>query len=159
MYAARRQHRHVPFAGHDPKVVGECFAARSLWALGYPDRAIARLEGALTLARELSYAQSLILATDFAVHIHQLRGDAARARAHADAVITLAEEYGQEMWGAFANAHRGWALVQQGEAAEGIDELRRGLAAYDAAGQRYAGRTSLVCWRRRWPVSGASRKG
>ena len=81
---------HLMFAGQDPKVVAECFAARALWALGYPDQAVERVRRALMLATEISHAESLVIANHFAAHIHQLRGEASSAKDRAETVIALA---------------------------------------------------------------------
>jgi predicted ATPase len=51
-------------------------------------------------------------------------------------VVALGEEYGLEVWLAFGLIQRGWTRAEQGEAAEGIDEIRRGLAAYEATGAK-----------------------
>jgi predicted ATPase len=40
------------------------------------------------------------------------------------------------LWSAFGSINRGWARVEQGEVEEGINELQRGLAAYEATGAR-----------------------
>ena len=41
--------------GHDPGVACRACAARTLWLLGYPEQALARVHDALTLAHELSH--------------------------------------------------------------------------------------------------------
>ncbi len=136
LYETSRHHAYASFVGHDPKVVSDCFAARALWALGDPDGALARIDEGVALARTLGHALSLVLAIDFAAHIHQLRGEPARTRERADEVIALADEYGLELWSAFGHIYRGWASAQRGEVDEGVQELRSGLAAYDATGAR-----------------------
>src|SRR4029450_7811400 len=50
------QHRAPVFRiGQDPGVGCRAYAARTLWVLGYPDQALARLHDALALAQELSH--------------------------------------------------------------------------------------------------------
>ena len=117
-------------------MVSDCFAARALWALGYPDQALERVERALSLAQELSHVETLVIANHFAAHLHQLRGEAPRAQERSETVVALGEEYGLELWVAFGNMNRGWAAVEQGHVEEGIDGLRRGLAAYEATGAK-----------------------
>jgi DNA-binding winged helix-turn-helix (wHTH) protein/predicted ATPase len=128
--------RQVTFAGQDPKVVSECFAARSLWALGHSDRALERVRAGLALATELGHAESLVIAHHFAAHLHELRDETAMARTHAESVLELAEEAGLVLWAAFGHMIRGWTRVQVGDTDEGIQELQRGLAAYDATGAK-----------------------
>jgi len=127
---------HASFAGQDPKVVSECFAARAHWALGNPDRAMERLSRGVSLAHSLSHPESQVVATHFAAHLHQLRGEPSETQERAETVIALADEYGLELWVAFGHIHRGWALAEQGQVDEGIQELRRGLADYEATGAR-----------------------
>ena len=124
------------FAGQDPKVVSDCFAARALWALGYPDRAMERVERALSHAQQLAHVETLVVANHFAAHLHQLRGEAPEAQERSETVVALAEEYGLELWVAFGHMTRGWAAVAQGHGDDGITAMRRGLAAYAATGAR-----------------------
>ena len=136
LYESAGIRSHSSFAGQDPKVVSDCFAARALWALGYPDQALERVERALSLAQELSHVETLVIAHHFAAHLHQLRGEAPRAQERSETVVALGEEYGLELWVAFGNMNRGWAAVEQGHVEEGIDGLRRGLGAYEATGAK-----------------------
>jgi DNA-binding winged helix-turn-helix (wHTH) protein/tetratricopeptide (TPR) repeat protein len=124
------------FAGQDPLVVSQCFSARALWALGDGDGAATRLAHGLAVARELGQTETLVIAQHFAAHLHQLRGETALALQHAESVIELAEEAGLVLWAAFGHMNRGWARVEQSGDDDGIQELQRGLAAYDATGAR-----------------------
>jgi DNA-binding winged helix-turn-helix (wHTH) protein/tetratricopeptide (TPR) repeat protein len=131
-----RRPLHVSFAGQDPKVVSDCFAARALWALGDTDRATQHIERALALASDLSHAETLAIAHHFAAHLYQLREDAATARQHAETVIDIADESGLVLWSAFGHMNRGWARVEEGQTDGGIQELQRALAAYEATGAK-----------------------
>ena len=136
LYDPERLRGRVPFAGWHPNVVSHCFAARALWMLGYPDQALARIERGVSVARHLAHDESLIVAMHFAAHLHQLRGEAALSQDRAETVIEMSEEYGLAMWIACGHINRGWARVEQGDLAEGVDELRQGLAAYEATGAK-----------------------
>ena len=127
---------HGSFPGQDPEVTSDCYAARALWALGYPEQAVARAGRALAVARDLSHTESVVVATYFAAHVHQLCGEAFIAHQHAETVVSLAEEYGLAVWIGLGRMIRGWALVDQGSLSEGIEELRDGLSAYQATGAR-----------------------
>jgi len=52
----------------------------------------------------------------------------------AEAVIALATTQGFPQWWALGIVLRGWALAEQGQAAEGVAEIRQGLAAWRATG-------------------------
>jgi predicted ATPase len=136
LYPAHRNHRYNIFIGRDCKVVCECFAARALWALGYPDQAAERVADALATARELGHPQSLVVALHFSAQLHQLRGEVALAYEHAKEAFELADEYGLELWLAYGNINMGWAEAELGNAQQGIEQIQRGLAAYEATGAK-----------------------
>jgi DNA-binding winged helix-turn-helix (wHTH) protein/predicted ATPase len=129
-----RQNR--AFAGQDPAVTSECYAARALWALGYPDRALIRIDRARALAHPTSPTETRVIATYFAAHVYQLRGEARAAQDHAESAIALADDYGLSVWVALSRIIRGWARVEQGASEDGTDEIRRGIASYEATGAR-----------------------
>jgi DNA-binding winged helix-turn-helix (wHTH) protein/predicted ATPase len=136
LYEAGRLPGQASFAGQDPKVVAGCYAAKAMWALGYPDRALERIDRAVSLAQQISHAESLVVAMHMASLLHQLRGEAAPAQERAETAIALADDHGLELWSASGSINRGWARVEQGRVEEGIDELQRGLMAYEATGAR-----------------------
>ena len=131
--------RHESLTGQSPRVVADCIAARALWALGFPDAALQRVERALSLAREFSRGESLLIASHYAAHLHLLREEPSDARELAETVIGIAEEYGLPLWHAFGHMTHGAACVAQGAIQPGVDELRRGLAMYE--------RTEAAVWR------------
>ena len=109
-------------------------AACTLWLLGYPEQALARLHEALALARALSHPYSLALARWYAAIVFQLRRDLPAVHEHAEATVALATEQGFPLWAAAGMSIRGWALVMQGQGEEGMAQLRQGLADYRATG-------------------------
>ncbi|HEY1309068.1 MAG TPA: AAA family ATPase [Vicinamibacterales bacterium] len=132
----QRDRAATAFAGQDPVVTSECYAAKALWALGYPDRAVVHLERAFALAGPAAPAETRVIASYFAAHLYQLRGDARTAQHHAESAILLADDYGLSTWLALARVIRGWARVEQGAIETGIAELQRGLDTYLATGAR-----------------------
>jgi predicted ATPase len=120
--------------GEHPVVVCQCFAAHGLWCLGYPDRALARIQDAITLARQLAHPVMLVQALDFAAWIHQCPREAQLTREQAEATIALATEYNILFFLAHANTLAGWALVELGQRTKGIAQLRQGLAAHRSTG-------------------------
>jgi predicted ATPase len=136
LYATHRNHRYAAFIGHDCKVVSECFAARALWALGYPDRAEERMAAALAHARDLGHPQTSVVAAHFLAQLHQLRGEVTLAHERAKEVVELADEYGLDLWLAFGNIDLGWAEAELGKAETGVDRMQSGLAAYETTGAK-----------------------
>jgi predicted ATPase len=49
-------------------------------------------------------------------------------------MVTLATEHGFQQRLANGLTYRGWALAEQQQVEEGIEQIRRGIAAYQAAG-------------------------
>src|SRR5262249_16645 len=126
----------ITFMGHDCKVVTESYAARALWSLGFSDRALERVNRAVTLSETLAHAQSMAIAFHLAAEILNLRGEYAAAASRSQSLIALADEYSLELWLACANVDLGWAQIEQGQLDEGIENVRRGLAAQERTGAK-----------------------
>jgi predicted ATPase len=75
--------------------------------------------------------------------LHEFRREAEVVRECAEAVLALAREQGFQRWEAWGTISGGWALVEQGQGAEGIAQIRQGLTAWQAAGQEL-GRPSFL---------------
>src|SRR5262249_12481240 len=147
-FAAARQHleegiahytpdqRRAPVfrMGHDPGVACRGFAAMTLWLLGYPEQALARIHEALTLAHELSHAVSLAYARCLAAFVYQYRLDVPVVHAQAEAAVALSTEQGFPLWAAYGTSVRGWPLALRGEGEAGLAQLRQGIAAQRATG-------------------------
>ncbi len=118
----------------NPGVAMPCFAAWALWFLGQPDQALGRMQGALTLARELSEPHGLAHALLFAAILHQLRREARLAQERAEAAIAVSREHGLVLYQAMATVTRGWALIERGRLEEAIEQVRQGLAGHQTTG-------------------------
>jgi TOMM system kinase/cyclase fusion protein len=130
-----QQHRaHAFLYGYDSGVHGLSFGAWALWYLGYPDQALRRVHDALRLAQDVSHPFSLGFALAFAAWLHQLRREGHAAHERAAALIALATDQGFPFWDSWGTVLRGWALAEQGQCAEGIAQLRQGIAAWRATG-------------------------
>ena len=131
-----QQHRAHAFldVGTDPGVLCLIYAAHVLWLLGHPDQALTKSRQALALAQDLSHSFSLAYALDFAAFLHRLRREEQAAQEQAEAAMTLSTTQGFPLWLAFGMILRGGTLAAQGQAAEGIAQIRRGLAAVQATG-------------------------
>jgi predicted ATPase/class 3 adenylate cyclase len=120
--------------GQDPGVVCRGFAARTLWLLGYPAQALARVHEALALAHELSHPFSLAYARCVTAYVYQFRRDVPAVHEQAEAAVALATEQGFPLWIALGTSLRGWALAMQGQSKAGMAQLRQGIAACRATG-------------------------
>jgi TOMM system kinase/cyclase fusion protein len=130
-----QQHRsHAFLYGYDSGVHCLSFGAWALWYLGYPDQALRSIHDALTLAQELSHPFSHAFALAFAAWLHQLRREGQAAQERAAAAIALSTDQGFPFWEAWGTILRGWAQAEQGQSAEGIAQMRQGIAAWRATG-------------------------
>jgi len=129
------QHRAPAFRiGQDPGVACRVHAALTLWLLGYPAQALARLHEALALAQELAHPYSLAYARCWAAMVSQLRRDVPAVHKQAEAVVTLSTEQGFPQLAAIGTIVRGWALAMQGQGEEGLAQIRQGITSCRATG-------------------------
>ncbi len=118
--------------GQDLGVGCRANVARTLWLLGYPAQALARLHDALTLAHELSHPYSLAFARCWAAYVYQFRRDMSAVHEHAEATVALSTEQGFPIWASWGTSLRGWALALQGQGEAGMAQVLQGIAAWRA---------------------------
>jgi DNA-binding winged helix-turn-helix (wHTH) protein/tetratricopeptide (TPR) repeat protein len=130
-----KRHRDDAFTyAQNPGVAMRCFAAWALWFVGLPDQALARVNEAVTLARESSDPHGLAQALFFATVVHQLRQEPEKTQENAEAAIQVCRERGLVLYQAMATASRGWALVLQNRQEEGLEQLGEGLTNHRLTG-------------------------
>ncbi len=134
LYDPALHRSHTQLYGADPGVTCRCYAAVTLWVLGYPDQALARILEARAIAEEIAQPVNVAFALTFGALVHQLRGEVEATRAWADAAVALATEQVLPFFAALASIFRGWAWCKDGSPDRGIAEIERGLAALPAAG-------------------------
>ena len=120
--------------GDDPAVVCLSHTAMTSWFLGEPDRALECSAQALACARETGLPHGLVFALTYSCWCRLLRREGALARAHVEQLLTVAAAGDFPYWLAQGTAIRGWVLIDEGRVEDGIAEIRRGLAAYEALG-------------------------
>jgi predicted ATPase len=131
----RRDSRALVFRmGQAPGVVCRAEAAWTLWLLGYPAQALARLQDALAVARELSHPFSLAYARCVAAYVSQFRRDVPAVYEQAEAAVALATAQGFALWAAYGTSLRGWALAMQAQDEEAMAQIRQGITAFRATG-------------------------
>jgi predicted ATPase len=136
LYDSQHPRTHVFPSGQDLGVLSLTYDAMALWMLGYPDQALEQTHKALSLAQELSQPWTLAVARGYAAVVHALRGDRQAVHERAGATIHLATEQGFPSWVARGTMLRGWALAEQGQAVDGLAQMRQGLAIWQATGQK-----------------------
>jgi predicted ATPase len=107
-----------------------CHAALSLWLQGAPEQALAQVHEARLLAQELSHPYSLAFAFQHVARLHQWRRDVPETLTWTEAMIALCAEHGFGQYGSQGSLLHGGALVSQGQAEEGLNQLHQSLTAY-----------------------------
>ncbi len=110
----------------------------NLWFLGYPDRALDRLNWASEVAQH-PLAPKDILADihGFATYIYELRGEPAQMKARAAARLALANEHGFFTGRTISEIYLGWADALAGDLEGGIERMRRHMLEMKTAGSEY----------------------
>jgi predicted ATPase len=105
-----------------------------LQLLGHPDQSRRRLHEALAMARDVAHPYTLAVALFFSALASQLRRDAQTTQGHTTELVALSTEYGFQMFLAFGIAWQGRTIAVQGQATEGVAQIRQGLAMLQATG-------------------------
>jgi adenylate cyclase len=128
--------KHQPLTwlyGGEPGMVVRFYLSWTYWLLGWPERALHECRVAMRLMGEVQHEQSKAYALAGAALLHQYRREAQPVIEYADAVIALAKEQGLALWLAWGAILRGWALTELGRIPEGLESIRRSLAATQSA--------------------------
>jgi len=124
LYDPRQRQSYRSLYGQDLGVYWGCEIERTLWILGYPDRARRQMEQMLALARDGAEPLPTAFALTYAAILHQLRREAEQAQEQADVLIALCDEHGIKGHREWGMCVRGWALAEQGLVEEGIAVMR-----------------------------------
>jgi predicted ATPase len=129
-----RRPRGFRHGGVDAKVNCLDYAARTLWTLGYPDRALERANECIELARALAHPFTLTFAQNSLGQLHTYRREARPAQEASERMMALSNEHGFIFWLAVSSILRGAAIANQERFEEGVAQMQEGLAAHRAAG-------------------------
>jgi class 3 adenylate cyclase/predicted ATPase len=120
--------------GVDSGVSALSFRSWAQWLLGYPDAALADSDQAISDAREIGQAASLMYALCVAGLTPILCGSYAAANALADELIPLADEKGALLWKAFGMINQGCVLALTGRASHAVQIITAGITAFRSTG-------------------------
>jgi predicted ATPase len=155
-----QQHGALAFRyGQDPGASCLSYMAWALWVLGYPDQARQQSHAALTLAQELSHANSLAHTLVHAAILRQLCRETQWTQAQAEAAVTLSTKQRIPQWLALATILRGWALTVQGQGEEVTAQVHQGIAAYRATGAGIYGSYCLALMAETYGAAGQPEAG
>jgi predicted ATPase len=134
LYDAAKHRTFATRFGTDSRVSVLSSRSWTLWALGYPEKALADSDQALKDAGEIAQAATLMHALAFASWTHICCGNYAAAEAQADKVIALADQKGTVLWKALGMLGQGSALALTGKASDAVQVITAGLTALQATG-------------------------
>jgi predicted ATPase len=111
-------------------------SALTLWLLGYPDQARARIDEALALgiqsSQSIRYAMTLI----FSAMFHHYLGEIQAVQLRAQEIKALGTAYGFAYHLVSGSMFEAWALARQGQSPQGTAQLRQILEVRVASGHR-----------------------
>ena len=120
--------------GEDPSVVCRNYGSWALWCLGYPDKSSVLIHKALADAERLSnpFIHAFILSTASVLHV--MGNQFPQAIKCADACWNICVEHGFPQWAAQSMIVKGRVRSALGRADDGIAQMERGFADWQALG-------------------------
>jgi predicted ATPase len=122
--------RHAPLAfvfARDFKATAQAHLALATAALGDLDGGLAHARAAVEHAERLRHPHSLCYVLPFLAGAHVMCGDPKAAHPIAERTMVLAAEYGFPLWLAGGRLMRGWALLDLGDAKQGLSDIRQSV--------------------------------
>jgi class 3 adenylate cyclase/predicted ATPase len=125
-------------SGWDAVVAGMTWMGWTLWALGYPDMARARMGAALQRAGAIGHPHSDAYASYYVSVLHAFCREPAVAHTLAERCLALSEEHGFGVWRNLARAVRGICTNQLDPSADSLATVSSELAEFVGTGHQFA---------------------
>ncbi len=120
--------------GQDVRIAILSYRSLALWALGYPEAALADANHAVSDARKIGQAATLMYALAHAPLTYLHSGNYATATAQSDEVVPLADEKGTLIWKAWGMLNQGSVLALTGKASDAVQLITAGITAFRSIG-------------------------
>jgi predicted ATPase len=127
LYNPRQHPSYIARFGVDVGLFSRSWETHFLWHRGYPDRARAKAEETLNLARQLSHPLTQAITLAYMTMLNQFQRDVVETDRLAQATITYTTEHGFQYYLAWAEILQGWRVAVRGASEEGITKIRRGI--------------------------------
>src|SRR5208337_4339257 len=114
--------------GQDLGVAAMSYLALALWPLGEADRAFEFIERVKSRIVDTAHIGTVAYGNAHAILFEMMRGDFVRVAPLALALSRLAREHDLRFWLAYGVFSQGWARWRAGERADGLAEMRGGVA-------------------------------
>jgi predicted ATPase/class 3 adenylate cyclase len=128
---------HRPLAtrfGQNSAVVVLTRRSQTLWLLGFPEAALADAEHALTHAREINHAASLMYTLSHGLLARYQCGNYANATTISNELVALAEEKGTPFWKSLGMMHQGCVYTMSGQPFDAVRMISSGLSERESLG-------------------------
>ena len=137
LYAPAEHRQLATRFGQDVAVATLAFRSLASWMLGYPMAALADTEQAISNAREIDQAATLMYALAVASFVPVLCGSYTTAKALLDELLPLAEDKGTSWWKAFGMMEQGWLLALTGKTSDAAPLIASGITLFRSIGSTY----------------------
>jgi DNA-binding winged helix-turn-helix (wHTH) protein/predicted ATPase len=130
-------HWHRPLVvrcAYDPGVYAHVMEAWVLWVRGYPTQGLRRSQAALCLARQQAHPFTLALTLVTIVIMQHMCREGESTLKHVQASLALSTEYEFPYLTMLGTVLQGWELTRMAQVAEGLTQMRQGLAALRVMG-------------------------
>ena len=124
---------HRPLAtrfGQDVRVAILSFRSQAVWVLGHPEAAMADADQAVSYAREIRQAGTLMYALGVTSLTHVNCRNYATASALEDELTALVDETDALHWKGSGMSVRGWLLALSGKASDAVHMIIAGVTSY-----------------------------
>jgi class 3 adenylate cyclase/predicted ATPase len=134
LYNPTEHRQAVGRLGPDIRMMTISWRGLASWILGYPDAALADLDGAVAIAREIGSAVDLMFTLIGTQPARIQTGNYATAKAQLDEGIALADEKGALFWNAMGAMFQGCVFALTGQAARAAPSIVSAIAPYQSTG-------------------------
>jgi class 3 adenylate cyclase/predicted ATPase len=134
LYRPSEHRRLMTRFGQDLRVTCLAFRSMASWLLGYPETALKDAGCALTEARLIEHAATLMFTLNFPILINTYCGNYDAANEHLKELAVLAEEKGATFRKAEGVLRRGYVLTLMGKATEAVEMVTSGIDLWRSAG-------------------------
>ena len=133
LYRPAEHRRLMTRFGQDLRVTCLAFRAMASWVLGYPEAALDDSDRALTEARQIEHAATLMFTLNFPIMVNTYCGRYQAANGHIEELLALAEEKGAPFRKAEGVLRRGYILTLT-RAAGAVETVAEGIDRWRSAG-------------------------
>lgn len=143
----------------DPRIASLAYAGISKWLLGYPDQALDTDHTAFRLVQNSNHPTVIAFLRNWMAILFEFRGEWKQSQYQAEEAIFLSTKHGISFYLALGKLLRGRALIAQGQAVEGREEVVEGMQQIQSLDVRSGQTYFLALLAEAYGQTGAPEKG